>query len=113
MRLRILGADDGIAEYCRTNCFLFNKDILIDLGTGLRAFDVDSIAKIDQIFLSRVHMDHIVPLPLVIYTVFASRRSLITSTFWAIIVESCSRIYLIDVIWPNFTRIPSPASSVV
>ena len=35
MRLRILGADGGIAKDCRTNCFLFNKEILIDASTGL------------------------------------------------------------------------------
>ena len=108
-----MGADGGIAKDCRNNCFLFDKNILIDAGTGLGDLDVDSMAKIDYIFLTHVHMGHIACLPLVIDTVFASQRSPIT-----IYVPGNDRGKLLkdifnDVVWLNFTRMPSPASPVV
>ena len=73
-----MGADGGIEKDCGTNGFLFDKDILIDASTGLGDLDVDSMAKVDYIFLTHVHMHDIACLPLVIDTVFASQRSPIT-----------------------------------
>ena len=76
--IRTLGADVGIAKDCRTKCFLFDKDILIDAGTGLDDLDVDSMAKIKYLILTYVDIDHIAYLPLVIDTAFASRGSPLT-----------------------------------
>ena len=116
MRLNVLGADGGIGKGCRTSCFLIDDDILIDAGTGIGDLDPDAMAKIDNIFLSHIHMDHIACLPLLIDTAFTKRQSPVT-----IHVPGDDRAKLIEhifntIIWPDFTRIPStenPAARIV
>ena len=106
--LRVLGADGGIGKGCRTSCFLIDDDILIDAGTGLGDLDPDTMARIDNIFLSHIHMDHIACLPLLIDTVSTKRREPITVHVPGDDYTELTRNIFNDIIWPDFTRVPSP-----
>lgn len=105
---RVLGSDGGIGKGCRTSCFLIDDDILIDAGTGLGDLDPEEMAKIDNIFLSHIHMDHIACLPLLIDTVFTKRRTPITVHVPGDDHTELTRNIFNGIIWPDFTRIPSP-----
>lgn len=107
-RVNILGADGGIGKDSRTSCFLIDDDILIDAGTGLGDLTPDAMAKIDHIFLSHIHMDHIACLPLLIDTVASRRQSPVTVYVPGEDYTNLSRHIFNNVIWPDFTRIPSP-----
>lgn len=112
VRLSVMGADGGIGKGFRTSCFLIDDDILIDAGTGLGDLDPDRMEKIDHIFLSHIHMDHIACLPLLIDTVITKRQSPITVHVPGDDRRNLTRHIFNGVIWPDFTRIPSPENPV-
>lgn len=107
MRLNVLGADGGIGKGRRTSCFLFDDDILIDAGTGLGDLEPEAMAKIDNIFLSHIHMDHIACLPLLVDSVLAIRQSTISVHVPGSNHEDLAQHIFNNVIWPDFTQIPS------
>ena len=107
MRINALGTDGGIGTDCRTSCFLIDDDILIDAGTGLGDLDSDAMAKIDNVFLSHIHMDHIACLPLLLDTVITKRHSPVTVHVPGNDHRKLGQHIFNNVIWPDFTRIPS------
>ncbi len=107
-RLTAYGSDGGIAGDCRTSCLLIDDDILIDAGTGLGDVPNEAMAKIDNIFLSHVHMDHIACLPLLIDTVLLQRQSPVTVHVPAGDETTLMQHVFNGIIWPDFTCIPSP-----
>ena len=113
VRLSVLGADGGIGKGCRTSCFLIDDDILIDAGTGLGDLASGTMAKIDNIFLSHIHMDHIACLPLLIDAVFRKRQSPITIHVPGEDHTKLTQHIFNGVIWPDFTRIPSSENPAV
>ena len=52
---------------------LVDHDILIDAGTGVGELSLDELERIDHVFITHSHLDHIAALPLLIDTV-ADRR---------------------------------------
>jgi 3',5'-cyclic-nucleotide phosphodiesterase len=69
MKLRVLGCSGGIGARARTTSFLVDDDILIDAGTGVEDLSVDELARIDHVFLTRSHLDHVAALPLLVDSV--------------------------------------------
>jgi ribonuclease BN (tRNA processing enzyme) len=57
--LRILGCSGGIASGLRTTSLLLNESILIDAGTGVGDLTLQELTKIDHVFLTHSHLDHI------------------------------------------------------
>ena len=113
MRVRVLGADGGIGKDKRTSCFLIDDDILIDAGTGLGDLDHEAMLKIDHIFLSHIHMDHIACLPLLVDAVMTGRQTPITVHVPGNDRDKLFRHIFNGTIWPNFARIPSPEHPVM
>jgi glyoxylase-like metal-dependent hydrolase (beta-lactamase superfamily II) len=59
MRLCILGCSGGIGGDLRTTSMLLDDDILIDAGTGVGDLSLQQLAKIDHIFVTHSHLDHV------------------------------------------------------
>src|SRR5687767_15813201 len=63
MRIRVLGCSGGIGGGLRTTALLVDDDILIDAGTGVGDLSLASLAKIDHIFVTHSHLDHVASIP--------------------------------------------------
>lgn len=106
MKLRVLGCSGGIGARARTTSFLIDDDILVDAGTGVEDLPVDALARIDHVFLTHSHLDHIAALPLLIDSVGALRtRPLVVHALPETIAALRAHIFN-WVIWPDFTEIP-------
>ena len=66
MKVRVLGCSGAIAKDCRTTSFLIDDNILVDAGTGVGDLTLDEMRKIDHVFLTHSHLDHIAALPLML-----------------------------------------------
>jgi len=66
MRFRVLGCFGTIGNDHHTTSFLVDDDILIDAGSGLGTLPLEALSKIDHVFLSHAHMDHIALLPMLV-----------------------------------------------
>ena len=57
--LKILGCSGSISKGHRTTSFKINENILIDAGSGVLDLTIDELKKIDHIFITHSHLDHI------------------------------------------------------
>ena len=108
MKLRILGCSGGIGgESLRTTSLLVDDDVLIDAGTGVGDLPIEELARIDHLFLTHTHLDHIACLPLMIDSV-ADRRSRPLTVYGAPAVLDILRKHVfIWLVWPDFAEVPS------
>jgi ribonuclease BN (tRNA processing enzyme) len=106
MKLRVLGCSGGIGARARTTSFLLDDDVLIDAGTGVEDLSVEELARIDHVFLTHSHLDHVAALPLMVDSVGALRsRPLVVHALPETIAALRAHIFN-WVIWPDFTEIP-------
>ena len=112
MKIRILGCSGGIGgRHLRTTSILVDNDILIDCGTGVADLSIAELARIDHIFLTHSHLDHVACLPLLVDTVGDMRNRPLTVHVLPE-TEEILRAHLFNwAIWPDFTEIPSPESA--
>jgi len=106
--LRILGCSGGFGAGLRTTSFLWDDDTLIDAGTGVGDLLLEELLKIDQIFLTHSHLDHIVSIPFLADAVGAKRKTPITVYGLPETLKAFHEKVFHDHIWPDFTVIPSP-----
>lgn len=110
MRIRVLGCSGGIGEGLRTTAFLVDDDVLVDAGTGVGDLPLEALARIDHVFVSHSHLDHVACIPFLVDTVCGVRSRPIE--VWAI-AETLEilRAHLFNGrLWPDFTRIPDEAN---
>lgn len=109
MKLTVLGCSGGIGgAQARTTAFLIDDDVLIDCGTGVGELELDALARLDHVFLTHAHLDHIAALPLLIDSVGDLRSTPIT------IHASPETLHILRthvfnwLIWPDFSVLPAP-----
>ena len=73
MKLRVLGCSGGIGARARPTSFPDDEDILLDAGTGVEDLSVEELERIDHVFLTHSHLDHVLALPLLVDSVGARR----------------------------------------
>lgn len=109
MKVKILGCSGGVGgTSLRTTCLAVDDDILIDAGTGCADLSLEALAKIDHLFITHSHLDHIAHLPLIVDSVGDLRSTPLTvhvTKETRAILEAHIFNWLI---WPDFTQIPTP-----
>lgn len=108
MKLTVLGCSGGIGgAQSRTTSFLVDDDVLIDCGTGAGDLEFSDLLRIDHVFLTHAHLDHIAALPLLIDAVGEARAT-------PVIVHASSETLRILhshvfnwLVWPDFSKIPN------
>ncbi|MFT3718726.1 3',5'-cyclic-nucleotide phosphodiesterase [Pseudorhodoferax sp.] len=110
MKLRVLGCSGAIAKDCRTTSFLVDTDVLIDAGTGVGDLTLEEMRGIDHVFLTHSHLDHIAALPLMVDAIAGQRTAPIHVYALAGTLQALRTHVFNNVIWPDFSRIPSAAA---
>ena len=111
--LLTLGCSGGISKDLRTTSFLLNGNILIDAGTGVGDLTLEQLKKIDYLFLTHSHLDHICSLPFILDAVGMSRDKPLTVFGIPETIKALQDHIFNNVIWPDFTKIPSPENPCV
>ena len=114
MRVRVLGCSGSIARDCKTTSFLVDQDVLIDAGTGVGDLTREEMLRVQDVFLTHSHLDHVACLPLMVDTIAAARagQPLRVHALPETIAALRQHIFN-DVIWPDFSRLPSAESPLV
>lgn len=113
MKVRVLGCSGAIAKSCRTTSFLIDDDILIDAGTGVGDLILEDMARVEWVLLTHSHLDHIAALPLMVDSIAGFRRSPIKVMALPETIAALKAHVFNGVIWPDFSRIPTPESPLV
>ena len=108
MKVRVLGCSGAIAKNCRTTSFLLDRDVLIDAGTGVGDLTLEEMRDIDHVVLTHSHLDHVAALPLMVDSVGALRTRPLQVHGLPETVDALKAHIFNDVIWPDFSRIPTP-----
>lgn len=108
MRVRVLGCSGGIGGVSsRTTALLVDDDTLIDCGTGVGVLHVDELARIDRIFLTHAHLDHIALLPMLVDAV-SELRATPLQVYANDATVGVLRDHIFNWrVWPDFTAIPN------
>jgi ribonuclease BN (tRNA processing enzyme) len=106
MKIRVLGCSGGIGGGLRTTALLVDEDILIDAGTGVGDLSLEQLAKVDHIFVSHSHLDHVASIPFLVDTVCWMRRSPVVVYGIKETLDILKAHLFNWKIWPDFTQIP-------
>jgi ribonuclease BN (tRNA processing enzyme) len=118
MKVRVLGCSGSIAAGCRTTAFLLDDRLLVDAGTGVGDLSLADMDAIDHVLLSHSHLDHVLGVPLLADSILRRR---LAAPVWRPLqlhalpetLDALRRHLFNDVIWPDFTRLPSAQRPIV
>jgi len=113
VKLRVLGCSGGVAEGLRTTSLLVNDSILIDAGTGVGDLTLEEMAKIEHIFITHSHIDHVGFLPLLVDSMFSNITTPITVYSQAVTIQAIKDHIFNWIIWPDFSQLPRPDKPVL
>lgn len=113
MRLRVLGCSGGIGAGLRTTTLLLDDDVLIDAGTGVGDLEITEMAKIDHIFVTHSHLDHVTSIPFIADTVGWMRDSPITVHALPETIDILRKHLFNWKLWPDFAEIPDAKNPVL
>jgi ribonuclease BN (tRNA processing enzyme) len=105
VRIKVLGADGGVAPGFQTTSFLLNDNILIDGGSAATSLKTADQKKIDHIFISHSHLDHVKDICFLADNVFAARRRPIELISTFEILDILRKHLFNNTLWPDFTTI--------
>ncbi|WP_010464530.1 3',5'-cyclic-nucleotide phosphodiesterase [Acidovorax radicis] len=107
MKVRVLGCSGAIAKDCRTTSFLIDDNILVDAGTGVGDLTLDEMRRIDHVFLTHSHLDHIAALPLMLDAVSSLRNAPLKIYALQPTIAALQTHVFNGTIWPDFSAIPT------
>ena len=94
----------------RTTALLVDDDVLIDAGTGVGDLSLEALLKIDHIFVTHTHIDHIGFIPLLLDTVMGLRDKPVTVHATHEVIDILKQHIFNWLVWPDFSKIPHPES---
>ncbi len=102
--LKILGASGSKTKETGTTSFQVFEDIIIDAGNVINVLGDDTL-KINHVFLTHSHSDHIIDLPFIIEGFFEQRKKPLIIYGSKETIQSLKKHTFNDEIWPDFSKI--------
>lgn len=107
MKLEILGCSGGVGGSLRTTSMRLDDDVLIDAGTGVCDLSIEELQRIDHIFITHSHLDHIACIPMMVDTVAHLRDRPLILHGLAETLQILREHVFNWKIWPDFSVIPT------
>ncbi|HQN65880.1 MAG TPA: 3',5'-cyclic-nucleotide phosphodiesterase [Methylophilus sp.] len=108
MQVKILGCSGGVGGNLRTTSLLVGEHALIDAGTGAADLSLETLLKIDHIFVTHAHLDHIAAIPLLLDSAIGLRDTPVTVHAHQETIAALKTHIFNWKIWPDFNQIPNP-----
>jgi cAMP phosphodiesterase len=86
---------------------LLDNDVLIDAGTGVGELSLTELSKIDHVFVTHSHLDHIACIPLLVDSAGFMRDKPLTVHATEPTLEIIRQHIFNWKVWPDFCKIPS------
>jgi len=102
--ITILGSHGTKGLEGGTSAFYVNAQNVIDAGNLLRPLQKD-VAKIETIWITHSHLDHILDIAYILDSHFAERVETLVLRGLPETLEAIQKHFVNDVIWPDFTKI--------
>lgn len=114
LRIKVLGAAGSEVPGHNCPAFLIDGKILLDGGTITLSLNISEEHSLGWILLTHVHLDHIKGIPFLLDNlVTRSTGNTITVLSGKDVLHDLKKNIFNDRIWPDFSRIPTPARPVL
>jgi ribonuclease BN (tRNA processing enzyme) len=113
MRVRVLGCHGGELRGHRTTCFLVDDKLAIDGGAITQALTLPEILRVDDIFVTHSHFDHIKDIPMMTDLLVGKRETPVVLHGPSQTMEVMHTDVFNDRVWPDFRKIPSEDKPVI
>ena len=114
MNLTVLGCAGGIGGVERlTTCLLLDDDILLDAGTGISELGMEELVRIDHVFLTHSHLDHVAGLPFLLDAVLDRRQGPVIVHASQSVIDTLKKHVFNWMLWPDFAVVPNPEHPVL
>jgi len=113
MKVKVLGCNGGQSPKVFTSCYLIEDHILIDAGAVCLNLDLEEQRKIDYALITHTHLDHIKDLAFLADNLCGARQNPLTIYGSKETILGLKTHIFNDIIWPDFTVIPSPEQPIL
>jgi len=114
MKIRVLGCHGSQLPHHNTTSFLIEKNVLMDAGTVTPVLTLAEQLRIDYIFVTHAHLDHVRDIMFLVDNFYyAKREKPLTVVSSRGIIENIHRHLFNNIIWPDFSRIPSAKTPLI
>ena len=114
MEIRVLGCYGSHLPGYGTTSFLLEETMLMDGGTITSVLTLEEQLKIEYVFLTHAHLDHIRDIMFLVDNIFYLKRSSPLVLVGTPQILNTVHAHLFNgQIWPDFSAIPSPANPVL
>lgn len=110
MRLKVLGAYGSLDATHNLTGYLIDDRIAVDAGTITSKLSLAQQARIESIFITHAHADHIRDLPHLILNRFHLEAPPLELVASAAVTENLRNHVFNGQVWPDFEKIISPAT---
>jgi cAMP phosphodiesterase len=113
MKVKILGCSGSEALGHMPPGFLVNDVMMLDAGTITAALSIDAQSKITDILISHTHLDHIKSVLFLADNIIGRVKKPVIIRSIPEVLEAIRKHLMNNIIWPDFTRIPTPENPVL
>lgn len=107
MLVRIIGGHGGVSPGFRATSYLIDGKLLLDAGSVASGIQIEEQSNIDHILISHAHLDHISDLAFLADNCFGMKGRPFEIYANTPVREAIKTHLLNDVIWPDFTVLPT------
>ena len=97
----------------RATSYLINDELLIDAGSVAEGLPLEAQASLGPILISHAHLDHIKDLAFLCDNCLSIRKGPFEVYCNSYVRQAVLNHLFNDVIWPDFSKIPSPENPII
>jgi cAMP phosphodiesterase len=113
MKVRILGCSGSETIGHMPPGFLVNDVMMLDAGTITAALSIEAQSRITDILISHSHLDHIKSVLFLADNIIGRTKKPVNIRAIPKVIEAIRKHLMNDIIWPDFTKIPTPKNPVL
>jgi cAMP phosphodiesterase len=113
MKVKILGCSGSETIGHMPPGFLVNDVMMLDAGTITAALSIQAQSRITDVLISHTHLDHIKSLLFLADNIIGRTRKPVNIRAIPAVLDAIREHLMNDIIWPDFTRIPTPQNPVL
>jgi cAMP phosphodiesterase len=113
MKVNVLGCSGSETRGHMPPGFLVNEVMMLDAGTITAALSIEAQSRITDILISHTHLDHIKSMLFLADNVIGRISKPVNIRAIPPVIDAIRKHLMNDVIWPDFTRIPTPKNPVL